>query len=586
MNRIEEQTNISSLEVKRESIKQNINKKKISFLSAIFIVIGSSIGSGIFFKASSILENVGGSFPLAIVSWLVSAIAVVAMGLSLVEITSGKNDNLSLIGWNKTFNNRFIYKMCKNFMFYLYLPLTFFFIPFYAILALQDSITGFGGANNFGTQNDWAIWMIICIVISLWFILTSGLSSRAGNIQNWIITSVKFFPLIIVIILGFVISGLEGPKVNIAPSSTNFKSFVALSPGIGMFMSFSAVFFAYDGFYYSAGLQSEMKEPKKTPLALVVGLIIVTIIYLIIAISMSIATNKGSFYDFQEFLIEKKVQWIFGVVNFLIFIGVLGIVNSFAMWSTRFTEDLIKLGELPFYYKYVNKLNPSRPIIGMLYVLVITVPIIIIFSIIGGLGYVENGLYNQNIGLRYIDILDNKNNLEAIISISAYDKFPNLGNTPTDSVGNYLFDNKNDFDNMVSILKSHSLKYNSMNKLISFADLMANWTAILAFAFIVFAIIGCLWNRKTNKINVVKSKLFIPSAIVSSLIVSIGLIVQIIAPFVDLILLVNFETIETSVLVGRIMTIIVLIVFALFMTIPTIFDHDSKFNKNKKILTT
>lgn len=577
-------TNVQSNDVsniKKHSIKKEINKKKISFLSAIFIVIGSSIGSGIFFKSNSILESVGLSFPLAITSWIISAIAVVAMGLSLVEITSGKNDNLSLIGWNKTFNSKWIYKMCKNFMFYLYLPLTFFFIPFYAILALQDSITGFGGSNNFGTQHDWAIWMIVCIGISLWFILTSGLSSRFGNIQNWIITSVKFLPLVIVIILGFVIASLNGTKIEIAPIPKNnsYQSFASLSPGIGMFMSFAAVFFAYDGFYYSAGLQSEMKEPKKTPFALVLGLVIVTIIYLIIAISMSIATDGGSFYDFFGFLKEKNLGWIFGVVNLLIFIGVLGIVNSFAMWSTRFTEDLIKLGELPFYNHFINKLNPTRPIVGAIYVLVITIPIILIFSIIGGLGYVGNGLYSENILLQYVDQNNPSTTYATSITISSYDKLP-IYDSSIKIIDNTInFPNKNLYDEWVKTLSLHANQYNSMNKLLSFSDLMANWTAVLAFAFITIAIIGCLMNRKTKRINVTKFKYFIPSSIIAIIVVSIGLVVQIAAPFIDLILLVNFTTIPTNDLVGRIMTVVVLIIFILFMTIPTIFDHDSKHKK-------
>ncbi|WAM06594.1 hypothetical protein ONA23_06745 [Mycoplasmopsis cynos] len=37
--------------------EKEIKNKKISFISAIFIVIGSRIGSGIFLKAGSILSN-------------------------------------------------------------------------------------------------------------------------------------------------------------------------------------------------------------------------------------------------------------------------------------------------------------------------------------------------------------------------------------------------------------------------------------------------------------------------------------------------------------------------------------------------
>lgn len=584
--------NISASQVltsikKTENSKAN-TKKKISFLSAIFIVIGSSIGSGIFFKANSILDNAGYSFPLAIVSWVISALAVIAMSLSLIEITSGKNDNLSMIGWNKAFNNRMVYKFCKNFMFYMYMPLTFFFLPFYAILAFQDSLTGFGVSNNFGTSNDWAIWMIICLAISLWFILTSGLSSKMGNIQNWIITSVKFFPIAIIIILGFVIIGQQGVNVEVKPTGTNNLSFTKLSPGIGMFMSFAAVFFAYDGFYYSAGLQSEMKEPKKTPIALVVGLLIVTTIYLSIAITMSLASSTGSFSGFQEFLNGKGVGWIFGVVNLMICIGVMGIINSFAMWSTRFTEDLLKLGELPMYWKWVGKLNPNKPIVGTVYVLTISVPLIILFSIIGGLAYVASGSYTTNYGIVWYD--ENGTLLSKFLQdVSIYDV---TGLEKLNNVSETIFNQINDknvtdlgINNIYYAEKQEQLEYvlyclshRSQAQTLAFADLMANWTAIGAFAFIVFAIMGGLWNRRTNKIKVQKSKIFIPTAIFSVILVSLGLIFQTLAPFVDLILLVNFESgqLSNDILVGRIMIVVVLLLFVIFMIVPTIFDADSK----------
>jgi len=73
-----------------------------------------------------------------------------------------------------------------------------------------------------------------------------------------------------------------------------------MTPGFGLFIAVAAIFFAYDGFYVTAGIQSEMKEPKKTPLAILFGLIIVTVIYLLIAIAMSLGASGGSPFGFQD----------------------------------------------------------------------------------------------------------------------------------------------------------------------------------------------------------------------------------------------------------------------------------------------
>ena len=42
-----------------------------------------------------------------------------------------------------------------------------------------------------------------------------------------------------------------------------------LSPTLGIISCSPAIIFSYDNFYSPTGLQSEMQEPKKAPLALV-----------------------------------------------------------------------------------------------------------------------------------------------------------------------------------------------------------------------------------------------------------------------------------------------------------------------------
>ncbi|MEF9984949.1 MAG: APC family permease, partial [Malacoplasma sp.] len=390
----------SSKKTKEEkSLAAAPTSKKIGFFSAMLIVMGSSIGAGIFFKSKAVIDGAHGNLILAIAAWLISAFAVIAMALALIEIASARNDNLSLIGWCKTFNSRIIYKASRNFMFYIYLPLTYFFMPLYVIMSLQDGISALApsGSSAFGTDADWVIWTIISLLISTYFIVMSGMSSRVGNIQNLIITAIKFVPLVVAACIGFVYVGIEGVKAGtiitdgfIKPDATALPSFSSLSPGLGMFIAIAGIFFAYDGFYVTAGIQTEMKEPKKTPWAILAGLAAVTIIYLVIAISMSLNGN-GSFFGFGEWLDGKGLSWLFGLVNILIAIGVLGIINGFAMWAPRFIEDLIRERELPFSEKYINKLSDGKkPMVGIAYSAVLTYPIVILFTIIGALAYIDN----------------------------------------------------------------------------------------------------------------------------------------------------------------------------------------------------
>ncbi|MGL4343505.1 MAG: APC family permease [Metamycoplasmataceae bacterium] len=507
-------------------------KKKISFFSAMMVVVGSSVGAGIFLKSKAVLEGSHGSLVLAIFTWIIAAFAVIAMALALIEIASARNDNLSLIGWCKTFNSRFIYKASKNFMFYIYLPLTYFFMPLYFIIQLQDGIgvwthsTGSSLAPfSFGTNVDWLIWLIVVFVIVIYFAIISGYSSRVGNIQNLGITFVKFIPLAVAAIIGFIYVGTNGDTSVInpgfGPKPSNPTSLSAMTPGFGMFIAMAGIFFTYDGFYVTSGLQTEMAEPKKTPLAILFGLSLVTIIYLTIAISMSL-NGTGNFYGFGEWLLNNNQGWIFGVINILIAIGILGIINGFSMWAPRFIEDLIKEKELPFSNKFINKLNPNKPKIGIIYSLVLSIPIIFIFTVIGVFGYIPGGYNGAGYGT-------------------------------------------------------------GMESLYNFADLMANWTALFAFAFIVASIYGCLKNRKTQKIKTDEKKYFKSMAIISIIIMSIALFVTIFAPIFDLLILFYIDVTNEEI-ISRVMLIIVLFVFLALTFLPTIIE-DKLLQKKKNKLT-
>ncbi|MCF0218040.1 MAG: APC family permease [Malacoplasma sp.] len=501
--------------------------KKIGFFSAMLIVVGSSVGAGIFFKAGAVLGNSQGSIIFAIFCWLFAGFAVISMALALIEIASGRNDNLSMIGWCQTFNKRFTYKACKNFMVYIYLPLTYFFMPLYSIMSFQDGISSlipnYSGLN---TKADWAVMMVFALLISSYFIFVNGKSSKMGNIHNWIITSVKFIPLVMAILLGIIVvimnGGVQNPDYTagfntawsaIAQDPASIFTFSNLTPGFGMFVAIGAIFFAFDGFYVTAGIQTEMKEPKKTPLAILIGMISVTVIYLVIAIAMSIGSEDGTPFGFQNFLESRGAGWVYAAFQIMIGIGVLGIINGYALWSTRFVEDLIKANEIPYSTKLVNKITPKAANVGIFYNLVLSIPVILVFCIIGGLAYTDSSNYGTTYGT-------------------------------------------------------------GVAQMYSFADLMANWTSVLAFTFIIFAIFGGLKNRKTNQVYVEKSKYFKLMAYLAIATMSLPIFITFLDPIANLFMLYwipdNTPGYVTDVLVPRIMLIVALFFFAILIFVPTI----------------
>ena len=528
---------------KPKASPSEIKNKKIGFFSAVLLVIGSSIGAGAFLKNGEILSNVGGSYLLTIISWIFSIIGVICMGLALIEVSSvNTSSNLGVVGWVKQFCNKFLYKTAKNFMAFLYLPLNFFIMPYYAVMMFQDA---------FGWQTSWWVVTLISLALTLWFFIVSGISSHAGNIQNWIITSVKFIPLAFAAIAGFVVAGINGNPMggttllpDVKQDHVTFMLLTRSTGILGIIGSIPAISFAFDGFYNAAGMQSEMKEPKKTPRALLIGLLIVSIIDLLIGISLLAGTTNTNMGKISGLALIP--HWLIAVVEILIAFGILGIINGFAIYNPRYFEDLIKIGDLPCPSKYKSRLNPSRPYVGIVYSGVIMLFFFVILTLIGAFGYSDVNGY------------------------SSTQLTPFLGGDP---------------------VKGYDISSGSLNKLYSFVDLIANWTSIIVFLFVLLPIAGALINRHTQTIKVQQYKSFVPSAWICLTIIGLGMVFVVVSTFANVGIIAGWakdighniknasgnleiytqETWNIEML-GAIMTLVVLAIFICICTIPSIFE--------------
>lgn len=543
-------------------------KKKIGFFSAMLVVVGSCIGSGIFFKSKSVLEGSQNSIILGMICWIFVAIGVLCMALALLEIASVRNDNLSLIGWCKSFNSRLTYKFSKNYMYYLYTPIKGFFLPLYLIMAFQDAVASLYiqkgiPYNGFGTNADWAIIMVISIAISAYFIMICGWSTKIGNVQNIVITCVKFIPLIFAAVVGFVIFGMNNGIVpNGSPFQPGFNptnvsndlnamwTFKNLTPGFGFFIAATGILYAYDGFYGAAGIKTEMKEPKKSSMATLIGLILVTIIYLIIAISMSLGSTAGNPQGLVQFFAKYNVLPLFAIFQILIAIGIIGVINGYNMFSSRFVEDLVVDGELPFSYIGTKYIAKGSKIVGSLYNLAITIPVIVLFCLIGSV-YINSTDAN---GILFSQLNNLSSSMQSIIDKSN----PNLVS-------------------IINGVESVIYRYGTgVGNLYTFCDMVSNWSALFIFLFIVLAIGGGINNRNNEFIKVEKFKYFKSVAIISVIFIALPIALTIIEPIANLFFIFRIpSTIEgwkENTLIPRVMAFVMLLFYLCFTILPTMIE--------------
>ena len=515
--------------------------KRIGFFSAVIMTIGCCIGSGIFFKSGTVMQYSNNSILLSLGCWIIAAMGVIAMAIALIDIASqSKKDNRGFLSWIKKFNKFFVYKMAKNYFAFFYIPINWFVLPVYIFQSLQSGLCYIGAtwANNqvqfseFG-QNvlnfPWWGVLIVSTLLASWFIIMSGLSVKFGNLTSLVVNSIKFIPLGFALIIGFVIFGLNGstPKGNVLPyepiveTTTGPMSFFALSPVFGVFMSMSAIFFAYDGFYVAAGLGDKLKEPKKIPWILLTGLLIVTAVYLIIALGITLGAKGGQWENIGEFFVAKNLSWIYVIINTIIAIGIIGGLNGYAMWGALLYEDLLADYEAPFSKKLQKYLHKKRSYVGTFYQFIIGVPILVLFIVIGAFAYNQAGkatIYSTEMGNVY-----------------------------------------------------------------ALCDLLSNWQTVIAFMFIAIAILSYSIKKIiSHSKKTARDWFFISCGLFSSIIVMIGLLAQFVAPFVNLGLQVSWNDSHPDKqvsIISNICLIVLLFVIILLCVIPSIIEM-----KNKKLI--
>jgi len=487
-------------------------KKKIGMFSGVMMIIGSSVGAGIFLKSNEILQNTNGSILLSIIAWVIGLFTIFCLAMCLTELSAGagEGNKEGFLGWVKTFNNNFLYKGCKNFMSYVYLPLNIFAMPLYAVQIFS---------NAFGVHPDWWLVSLIALIIMIYFLITSC-SVRIVNLQNLLVTFVKFIPLTIAIGIGFLYVMLGNKPANNFFGSTNGTdastppTFVGLNPYVGVFMSIPSILFVMDGFYSATAFQSSLEQPKKMGKIMFIGLSILTVVYLLIAVSLMLGPKSGGGIDIFEGWIPN---WLFITINILIGIGILGIVNAFCVHMFSIYEDMYQKHEFNWFAK-IKSINTKT----VLSLLVINVSVFILLICAGYF---------------FLDIYDYQG--------GGWSK--------------------------------------NMSGIFSISDLVANWTALFAFLFITFSIVGGLWNRKTRKIKVDKTRGFVVCGIITCMMMAVSTLFLIVGCFYDLISSIIFYSRNHSsgiTVVGNCLSTFILLVFFTVIFLSPLLKRRTKTMKN------
>jgi len=301
-------------------------KKKYGLWTAIAMVIGIVIGSGVFFKAELILNNTGGNLPLGILAWLIGGLIMIicanafATMASKYEYVNGVVDYAEVI-----VGKRYAYFL-GWFLATAYYPCMGSVLAWvsarYTCVLLGLSITGGECMTLAG------LYLVAAYAMN---ILAPVL---AGHFQVST-TAIKLAPLIAMAVFGTISGIVSGVTVE------NFTTVVNRDvTGNPLFAAIVSTAFAYEGWIIATSINSELKNAKKNlPIALTAGSIFIVGVYIFYYVGLAGAASNQVMMENGEQGALLAFGNIFGYFGGLLFIFViiscLGTLNGILMGATR-----------------------------------------------------------------------------------------------------------------------------------------------------------------------------------------------------------------------------------------------------------
>lgn len=327
-------------------------KKKYGLLTAICMVVGIVVGSGVFFKAEKILQVTGGNLKLGILAWIIGgSIMIISAYTFSIMATKYEKVNGVVDYAEAAVGEKYAY-LAGWFLSTIYYPtLTM------ALAWLSARFT----LIVFNQENPEASGM--CFALAGFYLIGSyalnALSPVIAGKFQVSTTFVKLVPLLLMAVVGTVYGAMNGTLVknfteivdisvftenNITPPASSFDA---------IFSAVCATVFAYEGWIIATSINAEIKDAKKNlPRALVIGSIIIVAIYVFYYIGLAGAVDNETMLI--NGMTGAKVAFanVFGNIMgtgifVFVIISCLGTLNGLMLGCTRGLYSLSTRGRGP-----------------------------------------------------------------------------------------------------------------------------------------------------------------------------------------------------------------------------------------------
>ncbi|MGV8984137.1 APC family permease, partial [Clostridium sp.] len=254
-------------------------QKKFGLITAIAMVVGIVIGSGVFFKAEKVLTVTGGDLKLGILAWVIGGIIMISCAYTFAVMATKYEKVNGIVDYAEAAMGEKYGYYVGWFMALIYYPTLTSVLAWvsarYTCVLLGFSITG-GECMT-----------IACLYLIGSYAINALSPVLAGKFQVST-TIIKLVPLISMAIIGTIVGLTNGMTM------TNFTTVVEkVNTANALFKAVVATAFAYEGWIIATSINAELKDAKKNlPLALVGGTFIIMAVYILYYIGLAGAVTN------------------------------------------------------------------------------------------------------------------------------------------------------------------------------------------------------------------------------------------------------------------------------------------------------
>lgn len=326
-----------------------MNKANYGLPTAITMLIGIVVGSGIFFKADDVLRLSGGDLGLGIILFALAALNIIFGCLALTEMAGRSDIKGGLVGYYESFISPKAGVGFGWFQVLVYFP------TINAIVAWVGSIyicSFWGIEASLAEQVGLAV-----ITLTLLFLINTFSLRLGGYLQNLTVV-IKLIPLLIIGGVGI----WQAMTVGL-PATPTMNVGLEMGGGLAFLGALAPIAFSYDGWQISLSISTEIKNPKRNmPLALVIAPVCILLIYVAFMIGMTSLIGADQVIALGNDAVTYASEILFGAVGskimlFLVIIAVYGVVNGVTLGYIRMPEAMASKSMFPNSQE-VGHINP------------------------------------------------------------------------------------------------------------------------------------------------------------------------------------------------------------------------------------